>query len=42
MEFSAQQIALLLGGKVYGNASASVSDVAPIEQAQAHQLSCVT
>ena len=42
MEFSAQQIALLLGGKVYGNASASVSDVAPIEQAQAHQLSFVT
>lgn len=42
MKFSAQQIALLLGGKVYGNASASVSDVAPIEQAQAHQLSFVT
>lgn len=42
MEFSAQQIALLLGGKVYGNASTSVSDVAPIEQAQAHQLSFVT
>ena len=42
MEFSAQQIALLLGGKVYGNASASVLDVAPIEQAQAHQLSFVT
>ena len=42
MEFSAQQVALLLGGKVYGNASASVSDVAPIEQAQAHQLSFVT
>lgn len=42
MEFSAQQIALLLGGKVYGNVSASVSDVAPIEQAQAHQLSFVT
>ena len=42
MEFSAQQIALLLGGKVYGNTSASVSDVAPIEQAQAHQLSFVT
>jgi UDP-3-O-[3-hydroxymyristoyl] glucosamine N-acyltransferase len=42
MEFSAQQIALLLGGKVYGNASASVSDVAPIEQAKAHQLSFVT
>ena len=42
MEFSAQQIALVLGGKVYGNASASVSDVAPIEQAQAHQLSFVT
>lgn len=42
MEFSAQQIALLLGGKVYGNASASVSDVAPVEQAQAHQLSFVT
>lgn len=42
MEFSAQQIALLLGGKVYSNASASVSDVAPIEKAQAHQLSFVT
>lgn len=42
MEFSAQQIALLLGGKLYGNTSAKVSDVAPIEQSQSHQLSFVT
>ena len=42
MEFSAQQIAGLLGGSLYGNANAMVSDVAPIEQAQAHHLSFIT
>lgn len=33
---------MLLGGKLYGNANAKVSDVAPIESAQPHQLSFVT
>ena len=42
MQFSAQQISMLLGGKLYGNANAKVSDVAPIESAQPHQLSFVT
>lgn len=42
MEFSAQQIAALLGGKLIGNANAKVCDVAPIESAQAHHLSFVT
>jgi UDP-3-O-[3-hydroxymyristoyl] glucosamine N-acyltransferase len=42
MEFSAQQIAALLGGEIIGNADAMVSDIAPIEQAQPHQLSFVT
>ena len=42
MQFSAQQISMLLGGKLYGNANANVSDVAPIESAQPHQLSFVT
>ena len=42
MEFSAQQIALLLGGKLIGNANAMVSDVAPIEHAEAKHLSFVT
>ena len=42
MEFSAQQIAALLGGALYGNANAMVSDVAPIESAQAHHLSFIT
>ncbi len=42
MEFSAQQIAALLGGKLIGNANAKVRDVAPIESAQAHHLSFVT
>lgn len=42
MEFSAQQIAALLGGKLIGNANAKVSDVAPIEQAQAQHLSFIT
>lgn len=38
MEFTAQQIAALLGGKVYGDAHLTVSDVAPIEQATAGKL----
>ena len=42
MEFSAQQIAALLGGELFGNANAKVSDVAPIEQAESKHLSCVT
>lgn len=42
MEFSAQQIANLLGGALYGNSNAKVSDVAPIEQAQPHQLAFIT
>ena len=42
MQFSAQQIASLLGGTLYGNANALVSDVAPIEQAQAQHLSFIT
>lgn len=42
MQFSAQQISALLGGSLYGNANAMVSDVAPIESAQAHHLSFIT
>ena len=42
MKFSAQQIAAVLGGQLYGNANAEVSDVAPIEQAQAQHLSFIT
>ena len=42
MSFSAQQIAAVLGGQLYGNANAEVSDVAPIEQAQAQHLSFIT
>lgn len=42
MQFSAQQIAALLGGELYGNAKATVCDVAPIEAAQPHHLSFVT
>jgi len=42
MEFSAGQIAALLGGKLIGNANAMVSDVAPIESAKAHHLAFIT
>jgi len=42
MEFSAQQIAAVLGGALYGNANAKVCDVAPIEQAQAQHLTFIT
>ena len=42
MEFSAGQIAALLGGKLIGNANAMVSDVAPIENAHPHQLAFIT
>ena len=42
MQFSAQQIAAVLGGKLLGNAEAIVSDVAPIEHAEAHHLSYIT
>ena len=39
MEFSAQQIAMVLGGKVTGDANRKVSDVGPIESAHEGQLS---
>ena len=42
MEFSAQQIAALLGGQLIGNANAMVSDVAPIENAEARHLAFIT
>ena len=42
MQFSAQQIAALLGGKLIGDANVMVSDVAPIESAQPHQLAFIT
>ena len=42
MEFSAQQIAVVLGGKLLGNPNAKVSDVAPIESAQAQHLAFIT
>lgn len=38
MEFSAQQIAMLLGGKLYGDGDKKVSDVAPIESAAEGKL----
>ena len=42
MEFSAQQIAAVLGGTLVGNPNAKVNDVAPIEQAQPCHLSFIT
>ena len=42
MEFNAQQIAAFLGGELVGNGNATVRDVAPIENAQAHHLSFIT
>ncbi len=42
MEFSAQQIAAVLGGTLVGNPNAKVSDVAPIEQAQPCNLAFIT
>ena len=42
MQFTAQQIALLLGGQLYGNGKAMVSDISPIESAEARHLSFVT
>ena len=42
MSFSAQQIAALLGGQLIGKADVMVSDVAPIESAQSHQLAFIT
>ena len=39
MEFSAQQIAMLLGGKVTGDSNRKVSDVGPIESAHEGRLS---
>lgn len=40
--FSAQQIAQVLGGTLYGKADIQVSDVAPIEQAETRHLSFIT
>lgn len=42
MEFSAGQITALLGGQLYGNSNAMVSDVAPIESAEAKHLTFLT
>ena len=42
MEFSAQQISLLLGGQIIGDPNAKVSDVAPIENATEGKLSFLT
>ena len=42
MEFSAGQIAAVLGGELRGNADVKVCDVAPIESAQPHHLSFIT
>lgn len=42
MEFSAGQIAAVLGGKLMGDANVMVRDVAPIESAQSHHLSFIT
>ena len=42
MQFSAQQISGLLGGALYGNSNAMVSDVAPIENAGPQHLSFIT
>ena len=41
MQFTAQQIAAVLGGTIYGNAEATVHDVAPIENATEGRLSFV-
>ena len=38
MEFSAQQIAMLLGGKITGDANRKVWDVGSIETAKEGQL----
>lgn len=42
MEFSAGQIAAVLGGKLVGDVNVMVSDVAPIESAEAKHLSFIT
>lgn len=42
MNFTAQQIAAFVSGKVIGNPEVQVCDVAPIESAQPHQLSYIT
>lgn len=42
MEFSAGQIAAVLGGKLVGNANVMVRDVAPIESAEGYHLSFIT
>ncbi|MBR1427259.1 MAG: UDP-3-O-(3-hydroxymyristoyl)glucosamine N-acyltransferase [Paludibacteraceae bacterium] len=42
MQFTAQQIAGILGGTLSGDPARAVSDVAPIESAEPHQLSYVT
>ncbi len=42
MNFTAQQIAAFVGGKLIGNPDVQVQDVAPVESAQPHQLSYIT
>lgn len=42
MEFAAKQIALLLGGKLVGDGSRTVNNVAPIETAGEHDLCFLT
>ena len=42
MEFEAQQIALLLGGKLIGDGNRTVNNVAPIESAGEHDLCFLT
>ena len=42
MQFSAQQIAALLGGQLIGNGNVLVSDVAPIESARSQHLAFIT
>ena len=42
MEFEAKQIALLLGGKLIGDGSRTVNNVAPIESAGEHDLCFLT
>ena len=41
MTFTAEQIAAVLGGTIYGDKTSAVNDVAPIEKAQKGQLSFV-
>lgn len=42
MNFTAQQIASFVGGRLIGNPDVQVHDVAPVESAQPHHLSYIT